>query len=292
MRLNDNIVVLTDPPPGVGKQTFRNVVSGALMAYQLHNRDPKNRTKTGGKTLPSVEDISKFCRTPQHVITKCIASDQFLIAMRERGIYWDARDSLSPEQVYCIGIMTDPSSKQDMAGKLRKAGITMSTYRMWLKQPLFARAIRQIGEDMLGEHIADVNTAVVKSAIDGNMKAVEIYNQMTGRHDPAARQVSDLQALVGQLLEIIFRYVTDTRILQNITTDFEKTMSGEIVEAELVMDTPPNDTEFDAAASIPADRGDTASAADTSGEVSQVDSDSELPPGFFDFQEEIKEFDI
>ena len=283
MKINENVVVRTEPPAGVGKQTFRNVVAGALMAYQLHNRDPKNRTPTGGKTLPTVDDISRFCRTPKHVINKCVASDNFIVAMRERGIYWDARDGLSPEQIYCIGIMTDPSSKQDMAGKLRKAGITMSTYRMWLKQPLFARAIRQIGEDMLGEHIADVNTAVVRSAVDGNMKAVEIFNQMTGRHDPAQQQIGNLQNLVGQLLEIIFRYVTDVGTLQKITTDFEKTMSGEIVEAELVVDD-------ESTSSVSSDRGDTLSIDAPSAETSEIDN--EIPPGFFDFQDEIKEFDI
>ena len=282
MRLNETVIVKTDPPPGVGKQTFRNVVSAALMAYQLHNRDPKNRTKTGGKTLPTVDDISVFCRTPKNVINKCVASDNFIYAMRERGIYWDARDGLSPEQIYCIGIMTDPSSKQDMAGKLRKAGITMATYRVWLKQPLFARAIRQIGEDMLGEHIADVNTAVVRSAVDGNMKAVEIFNQMTGRHDPAQQQIGNLQNLVGQLLEIIFRHVTDTKTLQHITTDFEKTMSGEIVEAELIVDA-------GATENISDDRDSATPTALPSSTVHEVDS--ELPPGFFDFQE-IEEFDI
>lgn len=287
MKINENIVVRTEPPAGVGKQTFRNVVAAALMAYQLHNRDPKNRTPTGGKTLPTVDDIARFCRTPKNIINKCVASDNFLVAMRERGIYWDARDGLSPEQIYCIGIMTDPSSKQDMAGKLRKAGITMSTYRMWLKQPLFARAIRQIGEDMLGEHIADVNTAVVRSAVDGNMKAVEIFNQMTGRHDPAQQQIGNLQALIGQLLEIIFRYVPDVKTLQLINQDFEKVMSGEIVEAELVVE----DDEIDASASsISSDRGNVTSNDSAVSEVSEVNEG--IPPGFFDFQEDIKDFDI
>ena len=286
MKLPSAIITKIEPPAGVGKRTFENVVSAAVMAYQLHNRNPKNRGKAGTRTLPSIEDIAEYCHTPKNTINKVVASDAFLYAMRGRGIYWSAADALSPEQVYCIGIMTDPSSKLDMAGKLKRAGISMHTYRMWLKQPLFARAIKQIGEDMLNEHVADINTAVVRSAVDGNMKAVEIYNQMTGRYDPGKQQVTDLQMMVGQLLDIIFRYVTDTNTLAKINNDFSKVMTGEIVEAELVVDD--GTTEYPAGASgaVPLPMDNEQDAPSVADDSSVAEEDEDIPPGFFDYQVE------
>lgn len=291
-----NALVNTDPPPGVGKQTFSNVVAAATMAYQLHNRDPKNRKADGTKTLPSVQDVARYANHSANQVQKVLASNEFLLAMRERGVYWDARDALAPEQVYALGILTNPADKRDMAGKLKAAGISYQTYRMWLRQPLFARAIRQVGEDMLGDHIADVNTAVVRSAVDGNMKAVEIFNQMTGRFDPNQQQVADLQRMVNLLLETIFRYVTDVGTLRKINEDFEKIMSGktpeaslgEIEDAIIVEETDEHPGHSPAGNSGLLDR----SAGSVPVDAAPVDDNDDIPPGFFDYQEEIKDFTL
>ena len=283
-----NQIVYTKPPAGVAKQTFSNVVAAAVMAYQLHNRDPKNRGPAGSKTLPTVDEIDAYCRHDKRTVLKVIATDEFMYAMRERGIFWDAKDGLTPEQVYCIGILTDPSNKRDMAGKLRQAGVTYHTYRNWLKQPTFARAIKQVGEDMLGDHMSDVHTALMRSAIDGNMKAVEIYYQMTGRNDPSQKKVEDLQRMVSMLLETIFRHVRDTDTLASITADFEKVMQGKSIEADLIMDADileelPNEHEH---ANVDSDNsGDSDSSAPAP--VGELDLD--LPPNFFDYQPEIEE---
>lgn len=263
------VKIYTDPPVGVAKQTFDNVVAAAQIAYLTHNKDPKNR-EGHQKTLPKIEDIKKFCNHTEQTVTRVVGTAEFLTAMRERGIYWDARKGLTPEQVYVLGIMTDPSSKKDMAGKLRTAGITMQTYRAWLKQPLFKAAIDQIGQEMLTDHIADVQTAVVSNAINGNMKAIEIYHQLTGQFDPQKRQVEDLQRMVSLLLETIFRYVQDTSTLALINRDFEKIMSGKIPDAELIVDGEVVDEAFEV-------REETVT------EKKAVDS---IPDGFFDFTAE------
>lgn len=282
-------IVFQRPPVGTTKQTFSKIVAGATMAYQLHNRDPKNKDGYR-KTLPPVERIVQFSGVTAATVGKVISTQEFLYAMRERGIFWDARTNLTPEQVYTIGIMTDPSSKRDMAGKLKQAGITMQTYRMWLKQPQFAMAIQQIGEDMLGEHIADVNTAVVRNAIDGNMKAVEIYHQMTGRFNQENQEIKDLQRLTSLLLETIFRYITDTATLSRITQDFEKIMQGKAPAAELLVDGQiVNEYQAISPAPMVYNSGDTNDLGDNSDSTEGLVD--EIPDGFFDFADE-KDFDI
>ena len=271
--------IYQDAPVGVAKQTFDNVVAAAQIAYLTHNRDPKNRDGRQ-KTTPKVEDIAKFCQHTEPTVARIVGTTEFLTAMRERGIYWDAAKGLTPEQVYALGIMTDPSSKKDLAGKLKSAGITMQTYRAWLKQPLFKAAIDQIGQEMLSDHVADVQTAVVSNAINGNMKAIEIYHQLTGQFDPQKKQIEDLQRMVSLLLETIFRYVQDTTTLALINRDFEKIMQGKVPDAELIVDGEVVTEHF---AEV-VDEGETVT------EQPPV-VDASIPEGFFDFTDE-KDFDI
>lgn len=276
---SQRVNVYVNPPEGVARHTFRNVVSAAHMAFQLHNQDWKNREKNGTKTLPDVQEIARYCSHTPKTVSKVVATNEFAMAMRSKGITWTARDGLTPEQVYCIGIMTNPSDKRDMNGKLKAAGVTYQVYRGWLKQPTFRRAVHKIGEEMLDDHIADVNTALLNKAVGGDVRAIELYNQITGRFDPSKQQTQDLGNLVNILLETIFRYVTDVNVLKRITDDFDKAMDGRAVEAELVI-------EGNVIEELP-DRNEVLAKEEKDAVDSLFeDSDNAIPVGFFDFHDE------
>ena len=125
-----------------------------------------------------------------------------------------------------FGIITNPTNKKDMGAKLKQAGITYAQYRAWLKQPHFADYITKISEHMLNEHVADVHTKVVEKAAGGDIQAMRLYYELTGRHDPQKQQMVDLNGVIGLLLEVITRYVTDTTALSKITQDIDLILSG------------------------------------------------------------------
>lgn len=301
------IASMVKVPPGTSKQTFRKVVAGAQMAYMMHKQAGK------GKTLPTVEEISRLSGVTNSAVNRVLATEEFRMAMRERGIYWTVRDSLAPEQAYAIGILTNPADKRDMEKKLAAAGITYAIYRNWLRQPLFAAAIKQVGEDLLRDHISDVHTALTSKAVGGDIRAMELYYQISGRFDPAREQQHDINRLVTLLLEVLFRNVTDMKVLERINNEFNMVLSGEtpvpslpeaaIVESE-VEEAPdirrePASVEFNLPEGIDLHEGDPNGTAsdDDSGASSGGDSgflietppvgdDGELPPGFFEFYEE------
>lgn len=274
------INVYQNPPDGTSRQMFRNVVAAAHMAYQLHNQDWKNRERNGTKTLPDVKEIARHCYHTERSVSKVVATEEFRMAMREKGIYWTARDGLTPEQIYAIGILTNPSDKRDMNGKLKAAGINYQIYRGWLKQPSFRVAIRQIGEEMLDDHIQDVNTALVNRAVGGDIRAIELYNQITGRFDPAKQQAQDLGNLVNTLMEIIFRSVTDIAVLKKITNDFEKALDGGKIEPELIVDA----EVIDDRRSV--DTPAISAAVDEPVDLNTTELDDSIPAGFFDYYDE------
>lgn len=266
------ITVYQNPPDGTSRQTFRGVVAAAHMAFQLHNQDYKNR-EGGRKTLPDVKKIAELSQHTERTVSKVIATEEFRMAMREKGIYWTARDGLTPEQIYCIGIMTNPSDRRDMAGKLKAAGVSYHVYRGWLKMPAFRTAVQQIGEDMLNDHIQDVNTSLLNKAVGGDVRAIELYHQITGRFDPRKQQAQDLHMLVQMLLETIFKYVTDTKVLSKITEDFDRAMAGEHIKPDLVLEPIVEEVEY-------------AEVVEDSAPVEKQNED--IPAGFFDFFEENK----
>lgn len=308
-KVKSPLASLVSVPAGTTKQTFRRVVAGAVMAYQMHKKAGK------GKTLPTIEEIVRISGVTPSKVNQICATDEFRHAMRERGIFWTARDALTPEQTYAIGILTNPADRRDMAGKLKAAGIDYGVYRNWLKQPLFAAAIKQIGEDMLQEHISDVHTALTSKAVGGDIRAMELYYQISGRFDPAKEQQHDINRMVMLLLEVLFRHVTDTTTLEKINNEFTMVLSGEtpvaslpvadIVDAEVKEETAPvgkqelafdlpegievNERELGNDHSDSPDRNSDRASGGFAVEkplVDQVlDENGELPPGFFDFYE-------
>lgn len=205
--------------PGVSTMVFRRVVAGASAAYSLDGE------------IPSIERIRFFCGCPAKTISIVVASQEFKDTIQRRGYAWDTVCKLSPEQEFAVGILTDPSRRGDLSQKLKAAGISHSQYRAWMKQPHFKDFISQVGEKMLGEHIQDVHTSVMNRATNGDINAAKLVYELTGRYDPARQQVTDLQAIVALLLEVITRHVRDTTTLAAISSDVELVMQGKIPEA-------------------------------------------------------------
>lgn len=305
-KVKSPIASMVSVPAGTTRPTFRKVVAGAVMAYQMHRQTGK------GKTLPTIDEICRISGVTKSAVSRVCATNEFRLAMKERGIDWSPRDGLTPEQTYCIGILTNPADKSDMERKLKKAGIDYQVYRNWLKQPIFAAAVRQIGEDMLKEHIADVHTTLTREAVGGNMRAIELYYQISGRFDPAREQTQDLNRLVTLLLEVLFRNITDVKVLERINEEFTMVLGGEtpvaslpegaIIDAEveedgttakkqeLTFDLPEgielNEREHGNSPSGASNSDSSGSAGGFAVEPPLINKDGELPPGFFEYFQE------
>ena len=211
-------VTLLPTPANCSAVSFRDVLAGASAAYTIH------------KSVPTIEQIAVFCTCRSKTISKVVATTEFKAVMAQRGFPFD-QAKLSPEQYFAVGIITDPSNRKTLAVKLKQAGISYGQYRGWLKQPHFRDYISKVTEDMLGEHVQDVHTRVVERATSGDMAAIKLYYELTGRHDPQRQQMVDLQGIIGLMLEVITRYVPDTKALSSITKDIDLILSGGVPKA-------------------------------------------------------------
>lgn len=204
---------VTDTQYSVGKPAVDEENLGLVLGavYQEY-------TATKGK-IPDIRRINSLIGIGAGEVKKILDSSDFKDAITARGINWDGQ-TLTATQMLVAQILTNPTDKRDLKTKLRSAGVTYPQYRAWMNSPEFGGYMRQITEGMLTDHLPDFNTALTKKALGGDLNAIKYVNELSGRHDPNAQQLLDLQAIVQTLLEIIQRNVKDPETLKLIASEF------------------------------------------------------------------------
>jgi hypothetical protein len=193
----------------------------------------------GSHKLPSLKDINdRIPQLPQERIVRILKHKKFRSLALGRGIQWPERwtesihngavlrSQLRPEQAHVIAIMLEPG-RENFHAKLKKAGITSTTWMGWLNEPLFAEAVRVASENMLGAAQTAVHASVINGASSGNVQAQRLYYELTGRHDPVKQQMQDMNNVVRLLLEVLTRHVTDPGVLEKIQSDLGRVMAGQ-----------------------------------------------------------------
>lgn len=214
-------------PKGTSERVFRNVIGAAYTAW----------VGSQGTKLPSVEDMHRYYpETTKRKIATVVATEEFVEAIRDRGIPWvsgDFRTGLSPTQQFAISIITNPTDKRGLKAKLASAGVTYAQYRAWLKDPLFSRYMNQITEGMLVDHTGDLHTALMNKALSGDLNAIKYVNELNGRFDPASRQMADISVLIERIIEIVVRNVTDPVVLTKITAEMQGMIRSNTIKGEI-----------------------------------------------------------
>lgn len=211
-------MVLVNVPKGISKEAFLDAINATTAAWNyLHKK-------------PSINDIRIYTgpmSAGKNVLEKIVATEEFAIAMSARGYTWTDTSHITPQQVWAVSIITNPTNRRPLREKLSQAGITYHTYRAWLNQPAFAKYIKEIGERLLNDHVQDVHTRVVERATNGDIAAMRLYYDLTGRTDSNTNKaVQDLSATVRLLLEVITRNVTDTTTLDKIQKEIAAVTDG------------------------------------------------------------------
>jgi hypothetical protein len=130
--------------------------------------------------------------------------------------------------------MTDPTNKRTPGQKLKSIGVEYSQYRAWMKNPQFKNKIESVVNQAVGDHINDMQVALVNKAINGDLNAIKFVYEMEGKYDPNSKEVIQLRAMVNMLLEILSRHLaTQPELLKAVAIDIQsampKAITGEVV---------------------------------------------------------------
>lgn len=253
---------------GVDNQTTMTVLGAVHLLWMM-----------GDHRLPTTREIfDRISHVDRDEILKVLRHKRFRTLALGRGIQWPEnwnealhsgavlRSQLRPEQVQVMAIVMEPGP-DPLRKRLTRAGITAATWMGWLKEPMFAEAVKVSAENMLQASTSSVHASVIHGATNGNVQAQRLFYELTGRHDPAKEQRLELNNMIGLLLEVITRYVTDPSVLGKINKDIDTIVSGQRLKE---LDTVPANYEVVESTVTPA--------------VGEPTMEPEIPDGFFEME--------
>jgi hypothetical protein len=174
--------------------------------------------------VPTAHEIGKRLGIHQSHVEKLLDTPEAKARLKKRGI--ESSTFLTPEQVAAVNVMLDYNDTRSQPQKLRGLGISSQTWQGWLSSPHFSRYLKTRAENILDDvGIAEGHTALLKQVGRGNIQAVKLLYEVTGRHRDSASL--NVEFFLQRVIEIVQRNVSDPATLGKIAEEF-KTLMGEV----------------------------------------------------------------
>lgn len=173
--------------------------------------------------FPAFSIIQSMTGLPQEKIANSLFKDVVKKALDVRGIsYTHENERLSARQIAVINTLLNISDTRSETRKLLDLGVAPATYRGWKKQPYFMTYMKEQGEKLFAETQTQVHVALAKKASEGDIQAIKLFNEMSGRWDSTKTvEAMNVRFVMTRLLECIQQRIRDPEILQAIAEDFE-----------------------------------------------------------------------
>lgn len=198
-------------PTGISELAFRNAVA-VVVTFYLNNG-----------VLPTVEQMhDSWRKIPVSTYAKIVVEPEFAQALAYRGIEWAGSSGLTLEQRNVLVALSDPTDRAGLGAKLRRLKVPYSTYQAWMRQPHFAEARRQQAEHNMGDAVPMLLDGVVSKAEAGDLSAIKLGLEISGRYNPQQQQVQDAKAIVQALAESVVRHVKDPEVRSAILADMRE----------------------------------------------------------------------
>lgn len=199
---------------------------------------------SGNGKLPEYAELLRYWpqEWSEDEIVKVLSSKSFYLRMSRRGVMWPENWSpqlhnisqmytrLTPQQVIAMQVVTDPTDKRSLGAKLKQVGINQTVWRAWLRNPVFAEAVRRTSEHLLQDTIAIAHTRLAQKVDAGDISAIKTLYEVSGRHDPNKQQMLDFAKVISLVLEVMQRHITDPATLRAIGDDLDSVIAGEIIQ--------------------------------------------------------------
>lgn len=137
---------------------------------------------------------------------------------------------LTPIQLVVANSLLDLEDTRSTKKKLQDVGCTTTQYNAWMRNPEFSGYLQHRAEQLLGSDIKhEALLALADRVKSGDMKAIEYYNEMTGRYVRQSQNPNagpDLQSTIVRIIEIIVDEVHDPEAVQRIADRLKGLITG------------------------------------------------------------------
>lgn len=185
------------------------------------------------QNLPTDEKIAEMTGVSIQTIKGYWRNPDFRAALYARGVKFanepDSKKALTFEQLMVANMLMNVMDKRSLREKLKAAeglNVTPAQVGAWMRQPAFQAHLRTRSTSLFGDADTSANLALVKAIDAGDLKAVQLYFEMTGRYTPRSQVDVNVHAILARVIEIVSIHVRDPAILQSIAEDFDKLETG------------------------------------------------------------------
>lgn len=168
---------------------------------------------------------------PLSVLVDLFEQPKFLNALEDRGVSLPGSPGLDPQQLTALAIYLDMTVPMTHAQKLKAAGITEAKWRGWQKQPEFARRLAALAEDIISEATPVAMQRLAQLVDAGNLPAITLQLELSGRHD-RRKETVDVNALLLGIFAVLDEEV-DAATLSRIS-DKVRSMMGQNAPAQVL----------------------------------------------------------
>lgn len=183
--------------------------------------------------------------------TTALSKENVRSALAERGVVFERLNedftayALTPTQLLVANSLLDLTDTRSNKKKLQDLGIATITYNAWLKDPIFRDYLAKRANQMIGDNVHEVDLALLDKIRAGDLKAIEYYNEMTGRFVRAkAGQNVDVMGIITRIIEIIDEEVEDPATLERLALRIRGAVSARSMAMALTGNSPVGDDDI------------------------------------------------
>lgn len=192
------------------------------------------------QTLPTNERIAEMTGVSVQSIKGYWTNPDFRAALNARGVTFanepDSGRALTFAQLMVANMLMNVQDKRSLREKLQSApglNVTPAQVGAWMRQPAFQAHLRKRASNLFQDADANASLALVKAIDAGDLKAVQLYFEMTGRYTPRMQHDVNVHAILARFVEVVSIHVKDPTILQAIANDLEGILPGAEQPAQL-----------------------------------------------------------
>lgn len=138
--------------------------------------------------------------------------------LQAKGYQLDKKDYLSPKQLAFANSILNLADKRSRLQKMRELDVSAAEFANWKKNPVFNDYLRHRSEALLGDSLPDVHLALIDSASRGDVSAIKLFYELTGRHGAEGQQQTNIKATLTALIEAVQTHVHDPIVIQAIAS--------------------------------------------------------------------------
>lgn len=175
-------------------------------------------------------DINTYLKHPTFrlaLANRGISTPHSLNTGGEGESQYEPPKNFTREQMAAITTVINFEDKRSRTTKLRELGITPAQWQGWMRDETFKTYLQDVSTSALTDNLYVANEGLLKAADRGDINAIKLYLELTGRHTADAPAMANLRVMLSRLIESVQRHV-DPETMRLIARDFETIQAGGI----------------------------------------------------------------